>query len=124
MATFDPNVPSGFLTITGDFTSTVLVEEVPAIGVGNLVLDPTREFKIKLDWAIDGNVAELWLSALAIDSPNWIVTAYAESVGPGPEQILVTQNVPVNPLPSAQPAVRVLDDADGPAGQPRRGEPR
>ncbi len=103
MATFDPNVPSGFLTITGDFTSTVLVEEVPAIGVGNLVLDPTREFKIKLDWAIDGNVAELWLSALAIDSPNWIVTAYAESVGPGPEQILVTQNVPVNPLPSLSP---------------------
>ena len=97
MATFDPNVPSGFLTITGDFTSTVLVEEVPAIGVGNLVLDPTREFKIKLDWAIDGNVAELWLSALAINSPDWIVTAYAESVGPGPEQILVTQNVPVNP---------------------------
>jgi len=103
MATFDPNVPSGFLTITGDFTSTVLVEEVPAIGVGNLVLDPTREFKIKLDWAIDGNVAELWLSALAIDSPDWIVTAYAESVGPGPEQILVTKNVPVNPLPSANP---------------------
>ena len=103
MATFDPNVPSGFLTITGDFTSAVLVEEVPAIGVGNLVLDPTREFKIKLDWAIDGNVAELWLSALAINSPDWIVTAYAESVGPGPEQILVTKNVPVNPLPSLNP---------------------
>ena len=103
MGTFDPNVPSGFLTITGDFTSTVLVEEVPAIGVGNLVLDPTKEFKIKLDWAVDGNIAELWLSALAIDSPDWIVTAYAESVGPGPELILVTQNVPVNPLPSANP---------------------
>ena len=63
---FDPNVPSGFLTITGDFTSAVQVKEVPAIGVGNLVLDPTHSFDIKVDWMIDGNIAELWLSALAV----------------------------------------------------------
>jgi hypothetical protein len=98
MSNFDPNVPSGFLTITGEFTTAILVEEVPAIGVGNLVLDPGEEFKIKVDWKIDGNIAELWLAALAVDSPNWVVTAYAESIGPGPEQILVVQNVPVLPL--------------------------
>ena len=85
MSNFDPNVPSGFLTITGDFTSAVLVKEVPALGVGNLVLDPTQPFDIQVDWKIDGNIAELWLSALAVASPDWIVTAYAESVGPGPE---------------------------------------
>jgi hypothetical protein len=100
---FDPNVPTGFLTITGDFTSAVLVNEVPAIGVGNLVLDPTQPFDIKVDWKIDGNIAELWLSALAVASPDWVVTAYAESVGPGPEKILVAKNVPVLPLPSANP---------------------
>jgi hypothetical protein len=103
MSNFDPNVPSGFLTITGAFTSSVLVDEAPAIGVGNLVLDPSRPFDIKVDWQMDGYIAELWLSALAVASPDWIVTAYAESVGPGPEQILATVNVPVLPLPSASP---------------------
>lgn len=98
---FDPNVPSGFLTITGQFTSAVVVTEVPALGVGNLVLDPSHTFDIKVDWQIDGNIAELWLSALAVASPNWIVTAYAESIGPGPEMILLAQDVPVLPLPSA-----------------------
>jgi hypothetical protein len=103
MSNFDPNVPSGFLTITGEFSSAVLVNEVPAIGVGNLVLDPTQPFDIRVDWAIDGNIADLWLSALAVASPDWIVTAYAESVGPGPEVIIATQNVAVNPLPSGPP---------------------
>ncbi len=98
---FDPDVPSGFLTITGEFTSAVLVSEVPAIGVSNLVLNPQQTFDIKVDWKIDGNIAELWLSALAVASPNWVVTAYAESIGPGPEQILVAKDVPVLPLPSA-----------------------
>jgi hypothetical protein len=98
---FDPDVPSGFLTITGEFTAAVLVSEVPAIGVSNLVLNPQQTFDIKVDWQIDGNIAELWLSALAVASPNWVVTAYAESIGPGPEQILVAKDVPVLPLPSA-----------------------
>jgi len=101
MADFDPNVPVGALTITGDFTAAVLVEEVPAFGVGNLVLDPTQPFDIKVEWAIDGNVAELWLTALSVASPDWIVTAYAESVGPGPELIVGTVNVPVLPFASA-----------------------
>jgi hypothetical protein len=100
---FDPDVPTGFLTITGEFTSAVLVSEVPAIGVSNLVLNPQQTFDIKVDWKIDGNIAELWLSALAVASPNWVVTAYAESIGPGPEQILVAKEVPVLPLPSANP---------------------
>jgi hypothetical protein len=100
---FDPDVPSGFLTITGEFTAAVLVSEVPAIGVSNLVLNPQQTFDIKVDWKIDGNIAELWLSALAVASPNWVVTAYAESIGPGPEQILVAKDVPVLPLPSANP---------------------
>jgi hypothetical protein len=100
---FDPDVPTGFLTITGEFTSAVLVSEVPAIGVSNLVLNPQQTFDIKVDWKIDGNIAELWLSALAVASPNWVVTAYAESIGPGPEQILIAKDVPVLPLPSANP---------------------
>ena len=103
MPSFDPNVPTGFLTITGDFTSAVLVQEVPAIGVGNLVLDPTKSFDIKVDWNIDGNIAELWLNALSVASPDWVVTAYAESVGPGPEKILVAKNVPVLPLATPNP---------------------
>jgi hypothetical protein len=101
MERFDPNVPVGPLTITGDFTSPVVVTEVPNFGVGNLVVDRTKEFKIDVSWAIDGNIAELWLSALAVASPDWIVTAYAESVGPGPEKQIAVENVAVNPLPSA-----------------------
>ena len=97
---FDPNVPIGPLTITGEFTAAVLVKEVPAFGVGNLVLNPQQPFDIEVKWRIDGNVAELWLHALASRSPKWVVTAYAESVGPGPETVLLEQRVPVLPLSS------------------------
>jgi hypothetical protein len=126
MSNFDPNVPSGFLTITGEFSSAVLVNEVPAIGVGNLVLDPTQPFDIRVDWKIDGNIAELWLSALAVASPDWIVTAYAESVGPGPEVIIATQNVAVNPLPSANPPFEystTLTVAPGTLAEENPGDP-
>jgi hypothetical protein len=98
MSDFDPNVPTGSLTITGEFTAAVLVKEIPAFGVGNLVLNPQEPFDIEVKWRIAGNVAEIWLNALASQSPDWVVTAYAESVGPGPEQVLLEQRVPVLPL--------------------------
>ena len=101
MSDFDPNVPAGPLTITGQFSSAVVVKENPAFGAGNLVLNPNKPFDIKVKWKISGNVAEIWLNALASKSPDWVVTAYAESIGPGPEKILLAKKVPVLPLASA-----------------------
>jgi hypothetical protein len=37
----------------------------------------------------------LWLTALSVRSKNWVVTAYAESQGPGDEVSLGSVNVPV-----------------------------
>jgi hypothetical protein len=42
-----------------------------------------------------GNLVPLWLTALQVASPNWVVTAYAESQGPGDEISLGTALVPV-----------------------------
>lgn len=96
---FDPNIP-GF--ISGDFTQVAVVEP-GGLGASNLVLDPTKAYNINVAWEITGSLTPLWLAALSTASPSWSVAAYAESVGPGPEKILVAQNVPVLPLPSANP---------------------
>ena len=96
---FDPNLPG---LIEGDFKGGVSVVEVPGFapfGASNLVLDPTKPFDINVSWHIFGPLTPPWLTALGVASPNWIVTAYAESVGPGPEIIIGTANVLVGAGP-------------------------
>jgi len=93
---FDPNFPTH---LEGDFLGVVAVTEHPTIGNSNLVVDPANPFEIAVSWHIFGDLTPLWLTALSVASPNWIVTAYAESIGPGDEKILVAANVPVGAGP-------------------------
>jgi len=95
---FDPNIPAAGPTdpaIEGEFLGMVTITEKPTLGRSNLVINRGEEFTIECAWHVFGNLVPLWLSALRVDSPNWVVTAYAESQGPGDEKILATALVPV-----------------------------
>ena len=89
---FDPNIAG---LISGEFTS-VALDEPGGFGEGspgNLVINEDQPFSINVTWKMEGPLTPLWLAALG---GNWSVSAYAESVGPGPELILKQDSVPVS----------------------------
>ena len=88
---FDPSNPTG-LFIEGDM-DVLAVTEHPAIGTGNLVIDPSKDFDIGVAWSVSGSAAPIWLAALS--SSDWVVTAYVESVGPGDEKFIASTTVAV-----------------------------
>ena len=93
---FDPELPG---LIKGEVTRVAVID--PGYfgnPPGNLVLNPDQDFTIEMDWNLDDPLAPLWLAALA---GNWVVTAYAESVGPGPDLLVATVNVPTASAVSA-----------------------
>jgi len=95
---FDPNIPPAGPTdpaIEGEFTGIVAITEQPTLGKSNLVVNRDKSFDIEVSWHVFGNLVPLWLTALSVKSPNWVVTAYAESQGPGDEVSLGSVNVPV-----------------------------
>jgi hypothetical protein len=97
-ATFDPNIPAGGPAdphIEGEFTGIVAITEQPTLGKSNLVVNGGAPFDIEVSWHVFGNLVPLWLTALSVNTPNWVVTAYAESQGPGDEITLGSVNVPV-----------------------------
>lgn len=95
---FDPNIPStgpSSASIEGDFIGVVGITERPAIGNSNFVINANESFDVEVTWHVFGTLVPLWLTALSVQSPNWVVTAYAESQGPGDEKILNSVDVPV-----------------------------
>jgi hypothetical protein len=95
---FDPNIPPttpAAPAIQGEFKGLGAVVEEPRIGEGNLVVNGGEPFDIKVTWHIFGNLTPLWLTALAAHTKDWVVTAYAESEGPGPELVIGKKYVPV-----------------------------
>lgn len=95
---FDPNIPSTGPTapaIEGAFTGIVAITEQPTLGKSNLVVNRNQPFDIEVSWRVFGNLVPLWLTALSVNTKNWVVTAYAESQGPGDEVLLGRVDVPV-----------------------------
>jgi len=95
---FDPNIPPAGPSdpaIQGEFTGIVGITEHPTLGKSNLVINGAKPFDIEVSWRVFGNLVPLWLTALSVRTPNWVVTAYAESQGPGDEVALGSVNVPV-----------------------------
>jgi hypothetical protein len=95
---FDPNIPPTGPTdpaIQGEFTGIVAITEKPTLGKSNLVVNGDQDFDIEVSWHVFGNLVPLWLTALSVASKDWVVTAYAESQGPGDEINLGSVNVPV-----------------------------
>ena len=94
MDQFDPNRPG---EIQGDVTSVIVIDPAaPAPPhAGNLVVDPTKAFQIKVDWALTGTDVPLWLNGR---TSNWNVQAYAESIGGGFEGLIARDDtVAANP---------------------------
>lgn len=105
-ATFDPNIPAdpndpAVACIEGEIFSTVVAEH-PTLGRTNLVVNGARSFDIKVSWHVFGNLVPMWLTALSVTTDHWVVTAYAESQGPGDEKIIGTVNVPIDGPPFPQ----------------------
>jgi len=95
---FDPNIPPTGPTdpaIEGEFTGIVAITERPTLGRSNLIINRNEPFDIEVNWHVFGNLVPLWLTALSVNSKDWVVTAYAESQGPGDEVTLGSVNVPV-----------------------------
>ncbi len=91
-ARFDPSFAP---YMEGEFTGSVTVADHPALGFGNLVINPADPFEISVDWRTFGALNPLWLTALSVASPNWVVTAYAEPVGTGAPVRLAQTSVAV-----------------------------
>ena len=95
---FDPNIPPAGPTdpaIEGEFLGIVAITEKPTLGKSNLIVNRDQTFDIEVEWHVFGNLVPLWLTALSVRTTDWVVTAYAESQGPGDEVTLGSVNVPV-----------------------------
>ena len=95
---FDPNIPPAGLTdpaIEGEFTGIVAITDRPTLGKSNLVVNGDKDFEIDVSWHVFGNLVPLWLTALSVNTKDWVVAAYAESQGPGEEKSLGEVRVPV-----------------------------
>lgn len=101
---FDPNIPPAGPSspaIEGEITGVVITEQ-PSLGATNLVVNADKPFDIKVNWRVFGNLVPLWLAALSVNTKNWVVTAYAESQGPGDEKFLAKSEVPIGTPPFPQ----------------------
>jgi hypothetical protein len=102
---FDPNIPStgpGSPSIEGQFTAIEIAEQ-QVLGKANLVINGGQAFDLKVTWTIAGNLTPLWLTALSVDTKNWVVTAYANPRGPGDGLTLGSVNVAIDGPPFADP---------------------
>lgn len=125
MSRFDPQMaPALFF---GEFTNVKVIDPAapgPPM-VGNLVIDPNKEFEILVEWKLEGFFVPLWLAALG---GSWAIEAYAESIGPGPEIRIAYKAEPVGPPVSPKtysvklkydptiPAHKLAEHSPGPGG--------
>lgn len=80
---FDPNIPQ---QIQGEVTGLTIIDPGNLAGeLGNLVLDPAKNFQVKVDWEVFEQLAPLWVDGLGALGASWDIRVYAESVGPGDE---------------------------------------
>ena len=119
MDRFDPNRPG---QIEGEVTAVVVID--PAAPQpphqGNLVVDPTKPFTVRVNWNLTGTDVPMWLNGR---TSNWNVSVFAESYGRGFEGRLgsntsvaadpntanytATINVPANTLTENVPATDI-----------------
>jgi hypothetical protein len=88
MDQFDPNFP-GY--IEGAITAVKVVEPGSITeGLPNRVVDPSKDFTVRVVWNVFGVFTPLWIAAL--DNP-WVVSVYGESMAAGPERLIGKLNV-------------------------------
>lgn len=90
---FDPQMDPMYFF--GKFTTVKVIDPAaPPIMVSNNVIDPTKPWKIEVKWTLEGFFVPLYIKALG---GNWIVEAYADSMGPGQEKRISMVTVPAGP---------------------------
>ncbi len=92
LTTFDPDLGAGNLQFKcTDFRVVDPAGTPPVVGPmtsqSNYVLNPEKPFNIEIDWEGDGWLLALWMNAM---NSNWVIKAYAETVGPGEDIALST----------------------------------
>ena len=88
MNQFDPQITG---LMEGEVTGLTVIDPQPFVGgTGNHVIDPSKEFTLKVEWEVFGQLVPIWLAALG---GNWDVSVYAESLGGGSEVRLGTELV-------------------------------
>jgi hypothetical protein len=93
MSDFDPNIPGIF---QGEVTA-LTIAEIPPVGVGNLVIDPTQPLTIDVEWETFGFFGIfLPKASAALSGGLWNVKVFAESIGPGDDSELGQISVPVS----------------------------
>lgn len=83
---FDPKIVdnAGTLEVYGDFTEVEVYQEKGATDdVPNMVIDPSRPFRINLKWQFNGKVGKVNSQLNDIPTKKWWVYVYAEKMGPG-----------------------------------------
>lgn len=80
---FDPQMAPNLFY--GEFTKLEVIDPVPLSPpmVGNLIVDPSKDFTIRVQWTLKGFFVPVWLNALK--PKDWVVEAYADCIGPGDE---------------------------------------
>lgn len=95
---FDPDRGS---ELRGRFNTFEVFEQPPTGPSGaagdlstapNHVINTARDFKVDLQWELTGSLAPLHLTAL--DGSDWVVSIYAEALGPGTDLKLAEAVVP------------------------------
>ncbi len=85
LTTFDPRINIGGTDVfKGEFNNVRIVQGGLPGHVSNLVIDPTADFEIELEWQIDGVLFNVNGVLGNIAAPNnWHIDVYAERMGPG-----------------------------------------
>jgi hypothetical protein len=84
--------------MTGDIGMQVLDLD----GDPNLVLPVNRDWKIRVDWKLQGTDQNGNQTVGSLGG-DWKIRAYAESVGPGDEKKIADVTVPLNSQPPTSP---------------------
>jgi hypothetical protein len=107
MCDFDPQLKiNGTTVVCGEFTK-VQVSQAPGFpgDVSNMIVDPSRPFKIDLEWKMAGELGYVNTVLNDIGDKEWKIQVFAEKMGPGTDlqiynTILPNVVVPVDTLPA------------------------
>lgn len=88
----------GLPALSGAVTNVALIDPD---GTPNRVLDASRDFTVDISWTVDPAS-----TAILLDG-TWTVSAYAESMGPGPEAVIGSATVAANGGPAYSTTITV-----------------
>jgi hypothetical protein len=93
--------------LTGDGPFVQVLD--PSGTAPRIIIDTDHDFRVRVRWSLERPAADLL-------GDDWIVQVYAESIGPGPEQRLGVETVPVSSGSVSATQVEFTGTINVPAG--------